>query len=99
MIGMCSWIGVGALAGFLTTRLMARQRDMSGLVLFTIVVGTVGSLGAGFGAMGLGVGNMAAVSLYSLLFATLGACVALVAFCWLTRSADAGEARRWGNSQ
>lgn len=78
MIGILSWIGCGAIVGFLMTRIM-EGRDL-GLMLLTVGVAVVGSLIGGFGASFLGAGNAATLSLYALLLASVGALLALVAY-------------------
>lgn len=84
MIGILSWLGFGVVAGGFTARQMA-VRDM-GLILFTIGVGIVGSLVGGFGAAIFGVGGMATFSLFSLLFAALGASLTLLGYRRLIRA-------------
>jgi uncharacterized membrane protein YeaQ/YmgE (transglycosylase-associated protein family) len=78
MIGILSWLGFGFIAGSFTAWRMA-GRDM-GLILFTVGVGLVGALVGGFGAAVMGVGGMATFSLFSLLFAALGAAFALLGY-------------------
>ena len=78
MIGIFSWLGFGLIAGSFVAWQMA-GRDM-GLILFTIGVGLAGSLVGGFGAAIMGVGGMATFSVFSLLFAALGACFTLLGY-------------------
>ena len=78
MIGILCWLGFGVIAGVITAWQMA-GRDM-GLILFTIAVGIVGSLVGGFGAALFGLGGIATFSLFSLLFAALGACLMLLGY-------------------
>jgi uncharacterized membrane protein YeaQ/YmgE (transglycosylase-associated protein family) len=78
MIGILSWLGFGLVAGSFAAWKM-EGRD-TGLILFTIAVGLVGSLAGGLGASMLGVGGMATFSLFSLLFAALGATFTLLGY-------------------
>lgn len=84
MIGILSWLGFGLIAGSYTAWQMA-GRD-TGLIVFTIGVGLVGALVGGFGAALVGVGGMATFSLFSLLFAALGATFALLGYRKLIRA-------------
>ena len=78
MIGILSWLGFGVIAGLFTSRFMA-GRDL-GLIVFTTGVGVAGALVGGFLAAILGFGGIAPFSLYSLLFAALGASLALLSY-------------------
>ena len=84
MIGILSWLGFGLAAGGYTAWQMA-GRD-TGLIAFTIGVGLAGALVGGFAAAIMGVGSMATFSLYSLLFAALGAVFALLGYRKLIRA-------------
>ena len=84
MIGILSWLGFGLIAGLFTSWRMA-GRDL-GLVLFTTGVGVAGSLVGGFLAALLKLGGMATFSLYSLLFAAVGASLTLLGYRRLIRA-------------
>ena len=84
MIGILSWLGFGLITGSFTAWRMA-GRD-TGLILFTIGVGLVGSLVGGFGASFMGMGGMASFSVFGLLFAALGASFALLGYRKLIRA-------------
>ena len=84
MIGILSWLGFGLIAGSFTAYQMA-GRDL-GLIALTIGVGLVGSLLGGFGAAMMGMGGIAAISFFGLLFAALGATFALLGYRKLIRA-------------
>ena len=84
MIGILSWLGFGLVAGGYTAWQMA-GRD-TGLIAFTIGVGLMGALVSGFAAAIMGVGSMSTFSLFSLLFAALGAVFALLGYRKLIRA-------------
>lgn len=73
-----SWILVGALAGWIASKIM----DVRGQGCFTNVgVGIVGGLLGGFLVRLVGGGSLRGFGLYSVLVATLGA----VLFIWVVR--------------
>ena len=78
MIGIISWLGFGLIAGLFVSWRMA-GRDL-GLILFTTGVGVAGSLVGGFAAAILNLGGIATFSMYSLLFAALGASLTLLSY-------------------
>ena len=78
MIGLFSWVALGMVADWVTTRLMA-GRDM-GLTLFTTAVGIAGALLGGFVGVFLDVGAVATISLFGLLAAALGSAVTLASY-------------------
>lgn len=78
MIGMVSWLSFGFIAGSVTAWQMAGRDKV--LIAFTIGVGLVGSLAGGFGGSVMGVGDMGTFSMFSLLFAALGAALTLLGY-------------------
>ena len=78
MLGFLSWVTLGVIAGLVATRLTA-GRDM-GLTLFTTAVGIVGALVVGFVGVWLNVGEVGAISLFSLVAAALGSAVTLLSY-------------------
>jgi len=78
MVGILTWLGCGVIAGLLVSRLISGHDK--GLVLLTIGVGVAGALVGGFGAAMFGYGTSATFNVYGVLFAALGASVALLGY-------------------
>lgn len=75
MINILVWIIVGALAGWIASKIMGRDAQMGAVA--NIVVGIVGALIGGFIMNAIGAGGFTGFNLYSLLVAILGAVVLL----------------------
>ncbi len=75
MINLLVWIIVGALAGWIASKIMGRDAQMGAVA--NIVVGIVGALIGGFIMNALGGEGFTGFNLYSLLVAIGGAVVLL----------------------
>ena len=85
-MGLVAWIVVGAIAGFVATLLAGGREGVIG----TIVLGIVGGLVGGFAATEIfHRGSVNGVNLESVLIATTGAIVVLVAWRLLTSRSTA----------
>jgi uncharacterized membrane protein YeaQ/YmgE (transglycosylase-associated protein family) len=78
MVGILTWLACGVIAGLFVSRLISGH-DKS-LVLLTIGVGITGAIVGGFGAALFGFGTIATFNILGLVFAVLGATVALVGY-------------------
>ncbi len=82
-MGFIAWIVVGAIAGFLASRIMGSREGL----LMMIVLGIVGGLLGGFiAATVLKVGSVDGINLESVVIATLGAIAVLLVVNFATRS-------------
>ncbi|MDX9863685.1 MAG: GlsB/YeaQ/YmgE family stress response membrane protein [Anaerolineaceae bacterium] len=75
MINILVWIIVGALAGWIASKIMRRDAQMGAVA--NIVVGIVGALIGGFIMNAIGASGFTGFNLYSLLVAIGGAVVLL----------------------
>lgn len=75
MINILVWIIVGALAGWIASKIMRRDAEMGALA--NIVVGILGAIIGGFIMNALGGSGFTGFNLYSLLVAIGGAVVLL----------------------
>jgi len=82
-MGIILWIILGALAGWIASKIMGTDKRQG--LLADIVIGIIGANIGGFAASLLGMGGINGFNLYSLLIAVAGACL----FIWIT-----GRARR-----
>ena len=74
-MGFLAWIVVGAIAGFLASKLMGTSEGL----LMTIVLGIVGGLLGGFVAASvLKIGTVDGINVESIVIATLGAVAVIV---------------------
>jgi uncharacterized membrane protein YeaQ/YmgE (transglycosylase-associated protein family) len=90
-MGWIAWIVVGAIAGFLASRLVGSRDGL----LMMIVLGIVGGLLGGFVAANLlHVGSVDGFNLESIVIATLGA--AAVLFVMHLATGGRGLRRSWG---
>jgi len=81
-MGFIAWIVVGAIAGFLATRITGSQRGL----LMMVVLGIVGGLVGGFVATSvLKMGSVNAINVESIVIATLGAIAVVVVAGFVTR--------------
>ena len=76
-MGVISWIILGVLAGFFGGRIV--HKSGQGFIL-NLVIGIVGAIVGGLIATTLGLGGVSGVNLWSILVATGGAVIALVAY-------------------
>lgn len=89
-MGWIAWILVGAIAGFLATKITGNREGL----LMMIVLGIVGGLVGGFVAANLlHVGSVNGFNVESILIATLGAAAVLVVMRMATR--PRGLSRLW----
>lgn len=78
MIGVMSWLACGLLVGFIVSQLIAvREKGYVGL---TLSVGCAGGLVGGMCAQIAAVGHGTAFSFYGLIFASVGAWLALLGY-------------------
>lgn len=75
MINFILWIILGALAGWIASKIMNRDAQMGGLA--NIVVGVIGAFIGGFLMNLIGVSGSTGFNIWSLLVAILGAVVLL----------------------
>lgn len=90
-MGILSWLIVGAIAGWLAGMLVKGDEGMG--VIMHIVLGIVGALVGGFIAGALTGGNdyITGINVTTILVATVGAVIAVVAFNALTGRSRAGR--------
>ena len=82
-MGFIAWIVVGAIAGFLASKLMGTSE---GLVMM-VVLGVVGGLVGGFIATNvLKIGSVNGINIESIVIATLGAILVVVIYGMATGS-------------
>lgn len=74
-MGIITWLIFGALAGWLSSKIMKTDSSMGGWA--NIVVGIIGAGIGGFVASLLGLGTISGFNVYSLLIAIGGACILL----------------------
>ena len=74
-MGILAWIILGALAGWLASKLMGTDAQQGAMA--NIIVGIVGALIGGFVASLLGGSGVTGFNLYSLLVAVVGAVILL----------------------
>jgi uncharacterized membrane protein YeaQ/YmgE (transglycosylase-associated protein family) len=88
-MGFLSWIVVGAIAGFLASKIMGSREGL----LMMVVLGIVGGLVGGFVATSvLKIGSVNGINVESVAIATLGAIVVL----FLARFATGSRGMRRG---
>jgi uncharacterized membrane protein YeaQ/YmgE (transglycosylase-associated protein family) len=86
-VGFLAWIVVGAIAGFLASKLMGTSEGL----LMTIVLGIVGGLLGGFVAASvLKIGTVDGINIESIVIATLGA----VAVIFIAKAARGSRSSR-----
>ena len=86
-MGFIAWIVVGAIAGFLASKLMGSSES----ILMMIVLGIVGGLVGGWVAANvLKIGSMDGISIESIVIATLGA----IAVIFVARLANGSRGSR-----
>ena len=78
MIGVISWLACGLLVGFFVSRLISAQ-DKS-LVFLTLSVGCAGAIVGGMCVQIAAVGNGTTFSFYGVIFALVGALLALLGY-------------------
>lgn len=83
-MGLLSWLIFGALAGWIASMIMKRNREMGAVA--NIVVGVVGAGIGGFIASLFGLGTVSGFTFYSLLIAIVGACILLAVIGAFQRS-------------
>jgi len=90
-MGILSWLIVGAIAGWLAGLLVKGDEGMG--VIMHIVLGIVGALVGGFIAGLLTGGNdyVTGINITTIVVATIGAVIAVVAFAALTGRARTGR--------
>ena len=90
-MGILSWLIVGAIAGWLAGMLVKGDEGMG--VIMHIVLGIVGALIGGFVAGLLTGGNdyVTGINLTTIVVATIGAVIAVVAFAALTGRTRTGR--------
>lgn len=76
-MGLISWIILGLIAGFIASKLV--NRSGAGFIL-DVVLGVVGAMVGGFIFHLFGGAGVTGLNLYSLIVATVGAVVVLVAY-------------------
>lgn len=77
-MGILSWILLGLIVGIIAKWIMP-GRDGGGFIL-TVVLGIVGAFVGGFLASFLGIGQVNGINLMSMLIATGGALLVLIAY-------------------
>ena len=75
-------LAMGAIAGYLSARLMGLEEKN---MLLYIVIGVAGSMIGGLLAAMLGIGSLNGFTLYSLLISVLGSCLLLFIYRLLKR--------------
>ena len=86
-MGLLAWIVVGAIAGFLASRIMGSSDGL----LMTIVLGIVGALVGGYiAATVLKIGTVDGINLESIVIATVGA----IAVIFVARAINGSRGRR-----
>ena len=90
-MGILSWLIVGAIAGWLAGLLVKGDEGMG--VIMHIVLGIVGAVVGGFIAGAVTGGNdyITGINITTIIVATIGAVIAVVAFNALTGRARAGR--------
>jgi uncharacterized membrane protein YeaQ/YmgE (transglycosylase-associated protein family) len=87
-MGFITWIVVGAIAGFLASRITGSRQGL----LMMVVLGVVGGLLGGFVATSLlKVGSVDGFNLESIVIATLGAIAVVVIASFVTGSRKLGS--------
>lgn len=74
-MGILSWIIVGALAGWIASKIVGKDAQMGALA--NIAVGIAGAIIGGYILQLFGVGGVTGLNLYSIIIAIFGACVLL----------------------
>jgi uncharacterized membrane protein YeaQ/YmgE (transglycosylase-associated protein family) len=77
-MGIVSWIVLGLIAGAIA-KLIMPGKDPGGLIV-TILIGMVGAVVGGFVSTALGMGNVQGLHIRSILIATVGAIILLIAY-------------------
>jgi uncharacterized membrane protein YeaQ/YmgE (transglycosylase-associated protein family) len=86
-MGFIAWIVVGAIAGFIASKLMGSDEGL----LMMIVLGIVGGLVGGFVAANVfKIGSMDGISIESIVIATLGA----IAVIFIARAVNGSRSSR-----
>ena len=76
-MGIILWIILGALAGWIASKIMGTDRKQG--LIADVVIGIIGANVGGFVASLLGMGGVNGFNLYSLIIAVAGACL----FIWI----------------
>ena len=86
-MGFLAWIVVGIIAGFLAKMIMPGSRAEPGGFLGTMLLGIVGAVLGGWGASLLfNEPGATGINIWSVLVATIGACIALALARMFSRS-------------
>ena len=78
MIGVISWLACGLIVGYFVSRLISAQNK--GLFFLTLSVGCAGAIVGGMCAQIVAVGSSATFSFYAVIFALVGAALALFGY-------------------
>jgi uncharacterized membrane protein YeaQ/YmgE (transglycosylase-associated protein family) len=81
-MGMISWLVLGLIAGFISSKLVNKQGEG---MLMDIVLGIVGAAVGGFVAHLAGFSGITGFNLYSVLIAVVGSVLVLVLYHAMTR--------------
>ena len=83
-MGIIAWLILGAIAGYLASRIVNKQGEG---IFMDIILGIVGAVVGGFIAQAAGFSGVTGFNLYSLLIAVGGAVVVLLVYHALVRRA------------
>jgi uncharacterized membrane protein YeaQ/YmgE (transglycosylase-associated protein family) len=78
VIGVISWLACGLLVGYFVSRLISAQDK--GLFFLTLAVACAGAIVGGMGAQVAAVGSSGTFSFYGVIFALVGASLALFGY-------------------